>query len=102
MPSGIHCPLSQTRRAGPNSSNPRSHVYEATVPLSSASSENITLLCAGEPGKLHDCAAWEMERDKKKMLLLRFILLFRRSVCYTKESNGNQISEMMNAIAMTK
>lgn len=69
MPSGIHCPLSHTRRAGPNSSKPRSHVYDATVPLSSASSEKITLLCAGEPGKLHDFAEkwlhtkkWEKEK----------------------------------------
>lgn len=44
IPSGVHCPLSQTRRAGPNSSNPRSHVYVAIVPLSSESSENSTLL----------------------------------------------------------
>lgn len=68
MPSGIHCPLSHTRRAGPNSSKPRSHVYDATVPLSSASSEKITLLCAGEPGKLHDCAEIGEKKKWKKRI----------------------------------
>lgn len=54
IPSGVHWPLSHTRRAGPSSSKPRSHEYDATVPLSSVVSENMTELCAGEPGKLHD------------------------------------------------
>lgn len=66
IPSGDHCPLSQTRLAGPNSSNPRSHVYVAIVPLSSESSENSTVLWAGEPGKLHVCATKEKKRNKKK------------------------------------
>lgn len=67
MPSGVHRPLSQTRRDGPNSSKPRSHVYDAIVPLSIESSENSTWLCAGEPGKLHDCAAkWKKEQTKKR------------------------------------
>lgn len=64
MPSGVHRPLSQTRRDGPNSSKPRSHVYDAIVPLSIESSENSTWLCAGEPGKLHDCAAKCEERKE--------------------------------------
>lgn len=54
IPSGIQFPLSHTRRDGPSSSKPRSHEYDATVPFCSDSSENIMLLCAGEPGKLHD------------------------------------------------
>lgn len=62
IPSGVHCPLSHTRRAGPSSSNPRSHVYVAIVPLSNDSSVNSTVLWAGDPGKLHDCAI----RIKKK------------------------------------
>lgn len=53
MPSGVQLPLSQTRRAGPSSSKPRSHEYEATAPLINVSSENVTVLCAGDPGKLH-------------------------------------------------
>lgn len=65
IPSGDHCPLSQTRLAGPNSSNPRSHVYVAIVPLSSESSENSTVLWAGEPGKLHVCATKGKKREKK-------------------------------------
>lgn len=70
IPSGDHCPLSQTRRAGPNSSNPRSHVYVAIVPLSSDSSENSTVLWAGEPGKLHGCAVIVKSRRKKFVFLL--------------------------------
>lgn len=66
MPSGVHRPLSQTRRDGPSSSKPRSHVYDAIVPLSIESSENSTWLCAGEPGKLHDCAAKCEETEKKR------------------------------------
>lgn len=66
MPSGVHCPLSQTRRDGPSSSKPRSHVYVAIVPLSIESSENSTVLWAGEPGKLHECAANEKESIKRK------------------------------------
>lgn len=66
MPSGVHWPLSQTRRAGPNSSKPRSHVYDAIVPLSIESSENSTWLCAGEPGKLHDCATNDGKKEEKK------------------------------------
>lgn len=31
MPSGVQLPFSQTRRAGPSNSKPRSHEYEATV-----------------------------------------------------------------------
>lgn len=62
IPSGAHWPLSQTLRAGPSSSKPRSHEYDATVPLSSDVSENVTVLCAGEPGKLHD---WPRSRRKK-------------------------------------
>lgn len=57
MPSGVQLPFSQTLRAGPSSSNPRSHVYEAIAALPKVSSENVTVLCAGEPGKLHFCAA---------------------------------------------
>lgn len=56
MPSGIQLPLSHTRRAGPRSSNPRSQEYDAIAPLLNVSSENVIVLCAGEPGKLHDCA----------------------------------------------
>lgn len=67
IPSGDHCPLSQTRRAGPNSSNPRSHVYVAIVPLSSDSSENSTVLWAGEPGKLHGCAVIVNEKEEEKI-----------------------------------
>jgi hypothetical protein len=62
MPSGVQLPLSQARRAGPSSSKPRSHEYEATAPLLSDSSENVTVLWAGEPGKLHFFAA-ETRRD---------------------------------------
>lgn len=58
IPSGTQIPLSQTRRAGPNNSKPRSHEYDATAPFPSDSSENVTELCAGEPGKLHD---WPVE-----------------------------------------
>lgn len=63
IPSGVHCPLSHKRRAGPNNSKPRSHVYVAIVPLSIESFENSTLLWAGEPGKLHDWAA-KQKKDK--------------------------------------
>lgn len=65
MPSGIQLPLSQTLRAGPRSSKPRSQEYEAIAPLLNASSENVTELCAGDPGKLHDCA----EITKKRLLI---------------------------------
>lgn len=55
-PSGTQAPWSQTLRDGPSNSNPRSHEYDATAPLSSVSSVNVTVLCAGAPGKLHFCA----------------------------------------------
>lgn len=64
MPSGVQLPLSQTLRAGPSSSKPRSHEYEATAWLLSVSSENVTVLWAGEPGKLH--FFWAEKRDVKK------------------------------------
>lgn len=54
IPSGTQTPWSQTRRDGPSSSKPRSHEYEATALFPSDSSENVTKLCAGAPGKLHD------------------------------------------------
>lgn len=57
IPSGAHWPVSHVRRAGPSNSKPRSHVYVATVPSPRLSLENVTELWAGEPGKLHDCAA---------------------------------------------
>lgn len=57
MPSGTQFPFSQTRREGPSSSKPRSHVYDATAPLLRVLSENVTVECAGDPGKLHFCAA---------------------------------------------
>lgn len=63
MPSGTQLPFSQTLLAGPKSSNPRSHVYEATAPLLRLLSENVTVECAGDPGKLHFCAA----KKKKKI-----------------------------------
>lgn len=63
MPSGSHAPLSHTRREGPSNSKPRSHEYEATVPFISVSSVNVTVLCAGAPGKLHFCA--EMKKNSK-------------------------------------
>lgn len=63
MPSGVQLPLSQTLRAGPRSSKPRSQEYEATAPFTNVSSENVTALCAGEPGKLHFCRA---ERKRRK------------------------------------
>lgn len=40
IPSGIHWPLSQTRRVGPSNSNPRSHEYDATAPFDRLSSVN--------------------------------------------------------------
>ena len=62
MPSGVQLPLSQTLRAGPRSSKPRSQEYDATAPFASVSSENVTALCAGEPGKLHFCGATRKEK----------------------------------------
>lgn len=56
IPSGAQLPLSHTLLDGPNSSNPLSQEYVATAPFANDSSENATELCAGEPGKLHDCA----------------------------------------------
>ena len=32
IPSGVQLPWSHTRRAGPRSSKPRSHVYDAIAP----------------------------------------------------------------------
>lgn len=80
IPSGIQMPLSQTRRAGPNNSNPRSHVYDATVPLCNVSSENTMELCAGEPGKLHDFCA--VNRNKSQLftdIMNKYIR--RSSIC---------------------
>lgn len=57
MPSGVQTPLSHTLREGPSSSKPLSQVYDATAPLLKLSSENVTVECAGAPGKLHFCAA---------------------------------------------
>lgn len=57
MPSGVQTPLSHTRREGPSSSKPLSQAYDATAPLPRLSSENVTVEWAGEPGKLHVCAA---------------------------------------------
>lgn len=56
MPSGVQTPLSHTLRDGPSSSKPLSHVYDATAPLFKLLSENVTVECAGDPGKLHFCA----------------------------------------------
>lgn len=67
IPSGTHTPLSQTLRDGPSSSKPRSHEYDATAPFPSDSSENVTELCAGEPGKLQD---WPVEGKKIKIKIV--------------------------------
>lgn len=56
IPSGAQLPLSHTLLDGPKSSNPLSHAYVATAPFPNDSSVNVTVLWAGEPGKLHDCA----------------------------------------------
>lgn len=53
IPSGDHTPFSQTLREGPNNSKPLSQEYEAIVPSVKFALENTTVLCAGEPGKLH-------------------------------------------------
>lgn len=53
MPSGSQTPLSHTRLDGPSSSKPRSHEYDATVPLTKLSFVKTTTLWAGDPGKLH-------------------------------------------------
>lgn len=63
MPSGTQAPLSHTLLAGPNNSKPLSQEYDATVPSVKFACENTTVLCAGEPGKLHNGS--EMKRNYK-------------------------------------
>ena len=53
MPSGNHCPFSQTLLDGPSSSKPLSQAYVATDPGPKVSSENMTLEWAGDPGNRH-------------------------------------------------
>lgn len=65
MPSGSQLPLSHTRLDGPSSSKPRSHEYDATVPLTKLSLVNTTTLWAGDPGKLHDLSAKKQNKNKK-------------------------------------
>lgn len=56
IPSGVHWSSAvHTRLAGPNSSNPLSHAYVATVPTVKFEFEKKTEECAGEPGKRHAC-----------------------------------------------
>ena len=55
IPWGDHVPFSpHTRRAGPRSSKPRSHVYSAIAPVETVweapGSVNCTVLWAGAPG----------------------------------------------------
>lgn len=68
IPSGDQFPFSHTRLAGPSSSKPRSHEYAATAPLPRDSSENVTELCAGDPGKLHGCPDEMKQRNEKKKI----------------------------------